>query len=208
MKPNELVALAAPGSVDLIAAAQTQTKADMRRVDQRKRVYQRFGLKACVEFLESERPRAYGRDSASFDRPDWSHAELGMAAHAVPEVAFRAACFSFAGHHGHIHYLHDQLFKEALKLRRVMGWALKVTGADGKDRTYLEHLSMYVLLDDMRPSLAQAVPLVFALELGVTRDMWEGRIEERFSQLKQVYALWLSDAYRGMAPLLREDEIE
>lgn len=208
MKPDSLVSLSAPKSIDLVSAAKTQTRSNMQMRDTRE--YERFGLRV-TKLLDPDDPRDYrgprarGRNTFVGTGQRWSLAELGQAAHGVPEIAFLAACYSFAGASGHFARLHDALHAEALKLRRRLSWPLRVIGTDGKERGYLPELAELVLHEDARPSIFTAAPTLFASYLGVTQELWEGRIEDRYAHVKQAYHLWLSDAYRIMAPRLREE---
>lgn len=190
MKPDALVALSAPGSIDLVSAAKGQTDGETL-----KRHRKRAGLSPVK-----------GRNTVVAAPRTWSVAELGQAAKGVPEVAFLAACYTFAGAHGHFYRLHDALMVEALRLRRQMGWSMRISGVDGQPRGYLPELCELVLYEEGRPALFIASPGLFATHLRITPDLWEGKVEERYTHLKQAYSLWLSDAWRIMAPRLAEWE--
>src|SRR5690606_7368626 len=97
----------------------------------------------------------------------WSVAELGQAAMGVPEVAFLAACYTFAGAHGHFARLHDALLKEALRLRRQMNWPIRLTGTDGQPRGYIPELCELVLYEEGRPALFVASPGLYAAHLRI-----------------------------------------
>lgn len=183
MKPDALVALSAPGSIDLVSAAKAQTERGRKRT----------GLNPVK-----------GHSTIVAAPRQWSVAELGQAAKGVPEIQFMAACYTFAGAHGHFARLLDALLKEAFRLRRQMNWPVRVSGTDGQPRGYIPEMCELVLFEEGRPALFVASPGLYATHLHITQELWDGKVEERYTHIKQVYSLWLSDAWRVMAPRLAE----
>ncbi len=210
MRAEELVALCAARGLDLQAMAKQSTAAppvsDVRR-------YQRRGVKV-VELLPQSQQRAYGKETRSMVEREWSVQELGQAAVGVPRLPFLAACFSWAGEHGHMLELHDGLMHHALQLRRSLRWPFQVEGHDGRRQHYIEHLCAMVLDEDAHPSIFGYRPTttdstsIHAIYCGVTEQVWRRSLLDRFERLRFVWWDWHNQAARMIQAQLRDDQHE
>lgn len=202
MKADELIALAAAHGIDLVQAARMGENAPRRDV-----VQQRFesGRRAPV-LQPPPKMLAHGKATPTYDRPEWSLAELGQAAKDVPQVAFWAACFAFAGDRSVYWKLWDALLAESIRLRRLKRWPAQVPGMDGRPRHYLAEIAQLVLDEDAHPHIFRAAPALYAVYVGVNDHIWSRHVFERFDQVKLRYLGWLATAQGIISPRLRSPE--
>jgi hypothetical protein len=211
VKAEELVALCGARGVDLIGIA--KQRSDMA-APKEVRTYQRRGLRS-VELLEPSGARAFGKESRSILEREWTVAELCQAAVGVPNQAFLAACFSWAGDRGHFLELHDGLMIHALKFRRTEKWPFQVRGYAGGRVHYLETLCSMVLDEDQHPALfawrpdqpagREPAPSMQAIYCGVDEKTWRGSLAGRFDMVRGVFWSWLDTSARMIQARLRDE---
>ncbi len=205
MKADDLVALAAAHGVDLLQAAKTASTERNRSQTQRQRFAN--GRRATV-LIEPPVMRARGSATRTTDRPEWTLEELGQASAGVPQVAFWAACFAFAGDRSEYWRLWDRLHYHALQLRWKQGWPAQLPGEQGRPVHYLAQIAQLVLDEDAHPHLFLAAPVLYSAYVGVSEDVWRSRAFERFDSVKLIYLGWIDEARRIIQPRLRENEEE
>lgn len=224
MKARELIALAEPHGPDFVHAAQTATvttkPSDTRTV-------QRGGMR--MQSLKDPHKdvtdsswtgRAHGTPTRSMRKPKWTVAELGQASKDVPDIAFRAACYSYAGQEQHFWRLHRELRNYAMRLQNLNNWPPQVSGADGQPRFYLENLVSLVLHEDQHPAMFAALEDQreasarvsgqpqgpHARYMGITEHLWRASMSHRFAEVQLKWLEWLDLATRHMNRRLRDDE--
>lgn len=146
--------------------------------------------------------------SAGTSRPEWTVAELGMAAQGVPDICFRAACYSYASAFGEFSRLWEALAHEAGRLRRRERWPPTVPGARGRTVNYVPLLASLVLDEDAHARYFHAAPSLYWVYLDVSAETWERHLRERFVAVQLVYLGWLSTARRIMWPRLSEEDVD
>lgn len=193
--------LAAPAGVDLVAAARVGAPPRKREVAVKVR---RWGRQTVL--LQPPQNRARGSSSNSIERPTWTLSELGQAAAGVPDIAFRAACYAWAGDTSQLWPLHRALSIEARHLRQRFRWPELTTDLHGCKALYLENLAKLVLDEDRSPNSFRTAPGLFALYMFTTEEVWDKTLCERFEALKLSWLDWLGVAARIMQPRLREND--
>lgn len=148
--------------------------------------------------------RAHATESRTYDRPEWTMAELAIAAADVPPLAFSAACYSFAGDRTNYWFLWGALASEGLRMRERRGWSAQVRGEDGRDRFYLSELAQLVLDEDRYQHLFNQAPLLYWSCIGVTEKLWRHTVYERFDAIKYHFLSWLENARSMIEHRLRE----
>lgn len=146
--------------------------------------------------------------SAGTVRPEWTVQELGMAAQGVPDVCFRAACYSYAGAHGEYGNLWSALLHQATRLRRRERWPPTVPGVRETSVNYLPLLAHLVLDEDANARYFHAAPSLYWIYCDVTERTWVGMLRERFVAVQLVYLGWLGTARRIMWPRLAEEFVD
>jgi hypothetical protein len=202
MRAEVLLTMAAAQGIDLRAMSgqksgrftpKKDTKSQMRR-----------GIKSVV-LQEATSNKAKGTGERSTVRPEWTVAEIGMAAMGVPKIEFLAALFAFAGDHSVQHDLHTALLQEAERLSRERHWPDEVIDLYGIGRPYLKHLAMLVLFRDAYPNefvVCQELPAIF---LGIKEKTWGKHMAARYNELQSIWNGWLSNAARTMQPRLEAE---
>ncbi len=202
MKAEELVARCAAQNIDLMAVAKSGTNLPPRKKTLTK---VRFGQR-WTNLIEGSDRTLTGKQTQSMTEQEWSVQELGQAAPGLPEIVFMAACFSWAGQAGLYVPLHDRLMAHALRMRREQQWPLQVRGVDGHKVHYLEHLCAMVLDQDQHQQLFELHDAIPAIYLGVTEEVWQRQLLDRFMALRGVYWDWLNQAARRIQSRLRDDD--
>ena len=141
-------------------------------------------------------------------RPQWTIAEIGQAAHELPDTEFRAALYAFAGLHEHRWFLHRELTGRARMFQRIYHWPLRVVDFHGLKREYMEHLCMLVLDEDASPAYFRAVPGLYGFYMSVSDRVWENQLEGRYQELQQAWMDWCGHAARVIQSQLSEHEEE
>lgn len=209
MKAEDLYARASAQGVDL--GKRGRITAKERRVA-RERVKKRLGL-TSVQLIDPDsddaprglRSSALGKSSTLIASREWTIAELGQAAQGVPEIAFAAACFAYAGAHKYLWRLHGALLHEAMLMQRREEWPEKVIDVHGLKIYYLEQLCMLVLDDDRHGYLrnwANIIDQVYAIYMCVPDRVWKRDLGWRFQKLQFVWHDWLGTAGSIMQPRL------
>lgn len=201
MKAEELLLKATAEGIDLIACARVGTPKHSPDVASKRR---RWGTSRVL--LEPPRNRARGACTSTRERPAWTLAELGQAAAGVPDIAFRAACFAFAGEESQFWTLHRALTVEGQHLRRQFSWPERIRDIHGIDVPYLAHLAKLVLDEDRKPSAFSTVPGLHAVYMRVSEKTWDETLSGCFESLRVSWLDWLGIAARIMQPRLRENQ--
>lgn len=85
---------------------------------------------------------------------------------------------------------------------------LDVTALHGIDRPYLKYLAKVVLDEDAHPQTFRTAPQLYAIYCGVTEEVWEDSLTERFGALQYVWLTWLWRAAAIMQPRLARDQLD
>lgn len=153
-----------------------------------------------------DKNRAQGRGSRTMVKPQWTIAEIGQAAHSLPETEFRAALFAFAGLQDHRWFLHEELMGQARMFMRIYHWPDRCKDFHGLNREYVDLLCMLVLDEDAHPAYFKAVPGLFAFYLSVSERVWENQLEGRYLEMRHTWLDWTGHAARVIQAQLSEEE--
>ena len=207
MKAADLIALATAHGIDVTQAAKQVTRI-RSRVALAPSLFGRLNAIAAGENACTPLPAlsAAGRQSHVMRRPEWSVAELGLAAHGVERIPWLAARYTYAGDRRCYWPLHDALTIEAVALRERQRWSSQVRMHDGNMRFYLCELAALVLDEDAHQPVFRAAPQLFAFYLGVDEEMWTRQVAYRFEALKLRYMGWLQTALQIMQLRIDSEE--
>ena len=194
--------MAAAQGIDLRAMAGQKSGRFKPRKDTKAST--RKGVKSVV-LLEVTANKAKGTGERSTLRPEWTTAEIGMAAMGVPKIEFMAALFAFAGDHSQHGDLHRALLQEAERLSAERHWPVEVIDLYGIGRPYLKHLALLVLFCDAYPNEFVVCPELPAIFLGIKEKTWGKHMAARFNELQSVWLGWLNNAARTMQPRLEAE---
>jgi hypothetical protein len=193
MDAASLVKLAAARGVDLTYVAGVASRLDgaaRPRVLSAAELKRRKELKVSLEVAAT----ATGRESRSSMRAAWSVADLGMAAHGLGAIPWAAALYSFAGNREGYWLLWQALANEAHRMARRELWPPRIPAEDGQRRFYREQLAELVLIEDANRHLFVAAPMLYAINMGVSTEVWEQHLSGPFATLKGSYDRWLNIA--------------
>jgi len=152
---------------------------------------------------------AKGTETRTSQRPQWSAAEIGLAAAAggVPEAPFRAALYAFAGaREDNLWFLHGELMGHIRMFSRLYHWPERLVDFYGLSSEYKPRLAKLVLDEDAHSNYFRTAPELFALYLNIPQKLWEDRVQGFYSEVKGVWSDWLSEAARRIQSRLSESE--
>lgn len=213
---QDLLSLGTARGVDMshVGGSATDTKGQARRrrrTDQEKRL----GLMVI--------DTAAGRDSRSYRRRQWSHAELGMAAQGISELHWLAALYSLCGDVTGYWTLWWGLMYQAQRIGQREGWSPMVMGRFPRDaktgkqipkgeaepHLYVDELCRLVLDEDAHRDIFLRAPGLFAAYMDVEELTWGRVLEPRFSSLRSKYATWVASARHQIQRwLIEPDPVE
>lgn len=187
MNAQELVTLAATRGIDLahVAGNASDTKGVARRRT-RTLTERRLGL----HVVES----AEGTETRSSRAPYYSHAELGLAAAALPRMPFLALQYSIAGHCDDFGQLHRGLMVEELALATRERWPWQVEKFDGTRGWYAQELAGLVLDADRHGPIFRESPGLYAVYLGVSEEVYRVKMEPLYRSLANEHGRWIATA--------------
>jgi hypothetical protein len=202
MRAEVLLSMAAAQGIDLRAMSGQKSGRFTPRKDTKTHMHR--GVK-CTVLQEVVTNKAKGTGERSTLRPQWTTAEIGMAAMGVPKIEFMAALFAFAGDHSQYWDIHAALVKEAERLSAERHWPVEVIDVYGIGRPYLKHLALLVLFQDAYPTLFEVCPEISGIYLGVKEKTWSKHMVSRYLELQSIWLGWLSNAARTMQPRLESE---
>jgi hypothetical protein len=184
--------------VDLVQASRTATR---EKREQDLRQAKRLGIAA-----RAPDPAAKSRKSGFSTEPrQYSIAELRQASQGVPEIAFMAACYAFAGDNSCLWRLHAALAAEAAGIAKRESWPGTVRDRHNIAVPYLEHLAKLVLDEDRYRYSAQfpgVTDVVYTIYMGMSPRTWRRELAGRFIKVQSVWHEWLCTAGAIMQPRL------
>jgi hypothetical protein len=207
MKAADLIALATAHGIDVTQAAKQVTRIRSQRATLAPSLFATLhavgGKNPCTPLPALS---ASGRPSHVMRRPEWSIAELGLAAQGLDRIPWLAARYTYAGDRRCYWPLHGALTVEAVTMRERLGWSAQLRMHDGNMRFYLCELAALVLDEDAHQPVFHAAPQLFAFYLGIDEEVWTRQVAYRFEALKLRYMGWLQSALQTMQPRIDSEE--
>ena len=199
MRAAELITIAGTRGIDLkyIAGNASDTRGIARTRDRtREEIY----LGIDVE------PTAVGKDSRVMRSAQWTSAEAGMAARAVPRMPWLAARYSWGRDTSNYRELHAGLTLAAFDLKERENWPWRASKLNGQPNFYLEELGQLVLGVELFKAEFLKYPVLYAACLGVPEEVWATHLTKCFTSLHGKYERWLGIVQSMMGQWLREDK--
>jgi hypothetical protein len=190
VRARDLIALASARGINLQHVAQMQ--APPARSDVEWKDFE--GGRTAPVLVPPPTMRARATETRSFRRPQWTQAELALAANDVPPLCFSAALYAFAGDHSGYWILWGALTDEAHRLRERRGWSAQVIGENGHPKFYLSELASLVLDEDRYQDLFRRAPLLYWVCVGVSEKIWRSTVFERFDAVRCQFQSWCDRA--------------
>lgn len=206
MQAEDLLSLAAAHGIDLMRVARStnSTNPEIMRAARDVKMKRFGGGRTAPVLVEPPVSRARGKETQTSVRPEWTIAEIGQAAHGLPDQHFRAALFAFAGDRTYYRWLRSELFQQAILLREQYEWPWRVDDIHEEKSEYLAHLAKLVLDQDATPNLFLVCPELYAIYLRIPQKTWDKTVSLRFLALQLVWQDWYTEAARTIQPRLRE----
>jgi hypothetical protein len=210
MIPAEFVARAAARGIDLKAVAGAASNLDGIAGERRLSRDERDGRRKNVVSMDILLT-ARGKETRTYRRPMYTHAEVGQSAYLCPRMPWLAACYSFAGNTSEYVELHRGLTHQAIKFADREKWPLQIRKtkkpkmAEGELAFYIEELGQLVLVADAHCSHFLQFPCLYAIFMDVSDDTWSQSIAAKYATLRGVYDRWLGVAQGYIARRLRDD---
>lgn len=153
----------------------------------------------------SKKLSAKGRATRIAQRPAWSVAEVGQAAHGLPDVLFRCALYHYAMDQGQQWELWRHLVTRARQLQFENGWPSEILDVHGLAMEYTRHLALLVLYEDHYSDDFKLYGVrAKAWCLNCSERTWRAKLSGPYEDLRVVWMEWLSHARRHVQKRLRE----
>ena len=201
MDSESLITLAAVHGIDLLAAARVATKPSKgNTVTKRKN-----GVTSTI-LVEPKANAARGKATRTSIKPQWTFAEVGIAAAGVPPICMMCALYVYAGSDADYWKLRNTLVERARIMQKERVWPIEVADYHFIKRPYIEHLAKLVLDEARSPHFFKLAPELYAAYMGVSVATWEKQLQSRYFELKAVWEDWVTETVRRVQHKLSQRE--
>lgn len=221
MNAKELVALCSAHGINFVHVAGSASNTDGIAGT---RSLRRIEIEAGITEV---RETCQGKESRVAKQPEFSQAELGIAAYGVKNLSWCAAQHTIANDRTPftLKCLHRGLMYHADKYAKQQEWEIVLPGRVERDAKthrripgskagtvfYREALCMLVLDEISFKPAFTAAPHLYSIYLGIEQATWEKKLAERFELLQMRYQVWYGTGLRMIQQRITggyEDEMD
>ena len=138
--------------------------------------------------------RGVNLDAVSRGEPEWTIADVAMAASGLGSIPFAVALYSLAGDDGCWSILKRYLLECLLAERERLGWAARVDRMNGQRSRFAEELCELFLAEERRPCVFQMAPHLRAVAMQVEPEIWRRTVSHQYAYVASEYHRRLVDA--------------
>lgn len=138
--------------------------------------------------------RGANLEAVSRGEPEWTLADVAMAASGLGAIPFAIALYSLAGDDACYARLKLYLLECLLAERERLGWASRVDRMSGERTLFAEELCELFLAEERRPCVFQVAPHLRAIALQVEPETWRRTVSHQYAYVASEYHRHLVDA--------------
>lgn len=126
--------------------------------------------------------------------PEWTAADLGVAASGLPYFKFRIALFTLAGDDNSRGSVRTYLLEKLLEAQERLQWKRRVERIDGFRSRFAEELVGLYLDEERRPSVFQAAPNLRSTIMRVEPETWRRDLSHQYQYVAAEFQVALIEA--------------